>query len=261
MTNLENLLRASLQENTPPAEPDDSLAVRVAATGHRRQRARRAGVAAVALVAVAGIAWGSIALPRPGQPAVPAAPPSVQATAGTPSPSESIPAPPAADASVRDVSGLGSWTQVGDLRFRTNSFASPTGTFRCFLGTAGAGCLATPPAPDVKPVEGGCGDTPISGPDVWGTAPATWGCHGDPQAFPYLGDPEYADFVAWWDADFGDSVRVPGMPPATLAVLPNGKSLVAGDFRCSMANDAVTCRNTRTGHGFFASRSELNLKP
>jgi hypothetical protein len=145
-----------------------------------------------------------------------------------------------------------------------NYFASPTGNLHCFISRAGAGCSGEKWDKGVKPSRKSCGsEGVVMGPEVWGSAAAAWACGTDPHSFPYLGKGPDAggEGVAWWDETFGDSIPSPSAPSVRLAVLPYGKTLVAGDFSCSMARDGVTCSNALTGHGFHVSRAKVDLQP
>lgn len=53
-------------------------------------------------------------------------------------------------------------------------------------------------------------------------------------------------FVGGTTADGGDGRVVK-------PVLPYGQSLTAGGVTCTMRVTGITCRNGRTGHGFFIS--------
>jgi hypothetical protein len=60
-------------------------------------------------------------------------------------------------------------------------------------------------------------------------------------------------------ATSGMSGRIFGISPSSvssvpLTVLRNGQTVGAGVFRCTYRSAAVTCRNTRSGHGFTISR-------
>jgi len=37
--------------------------------------------------------------------------------------------------------------------------------------------------------------------------------------------------------------------------------MVSGELRCASARQGLTCRNTRTGAGFFLSRERYRLTP
>ncbi|HEY3339116.1 MAG TPA: hypothetical protein VGK18_11475 [Propionicimonas sp.] len=256
MIDLDDLIRQSLREHTHATAPDDTLAELVVAKGRHVRRTRAAGLAATALVAVAGLAWGWAALPLLAQQGIAAAP-----TMSRPTPSEPTPAP---KATVRNVAKLGDPSEgANGTTFLRNDFASPTGNFHCFISTAGAGCSGEKWDKGVKPSRKTCGATEgaVLGPELWGGATAAWECGSDPHSLPFLADGADAGGkgVAWWDPTFGDSIPFPPDSSVRLAVLPYGKTLVAGDFSCSMARDGVTCSNAVSGHGFRVSRAKVDL--
>lgn len=254
MNDLDDLIRASLRQHTPAAAPAEDLAEAVTATGRRIRRARTAGLAALSLVVVAGLAWGWAALPLLAQQGVDAVPTMSRPTTVRPTPT---PKP-----TVRDVSAMGEPSQGDhDTEFLNNSFASPSGNFHCFISTAGAGCAGEKWARGVAPSRSKvCPDTePLLGPELWGSAPAAWSCGSDPHSIPLLGG-EGGQGVSWWDSTFGGSIPLASHPSVKVAVLPYGRTLVAGDFSCSMAKDGVTCSNIRTGHGFRVSRGRVDLE-
>jgi hypothetical protein len=257
MNDLDDLIRTSLHAHTSTTTPDAGLAGRVTEAGRRIRRIRRAGVAAVVLAAVTGVTWTATTLPRLSTPVIAASPTVPQPTAV---PTTSGRPTPSADATVRDVSTVGSPSEYETYTFLNNSFASPSGNLHCFISASGAGCAGREWDAGVQPSQKEtCSDSePVLGPEVWGDGKAAWACGHDPHSLPYLGE-EGGEMVEWWDATFGESVRDENA--LNLAVLPYGKTLVAGDFRCTMAEDGVTCRNTRTGHGFHASRAKVDLKP
>jgi hypothetical protein len=45
------------------------------------------------------------------------------------------------------------------------------------------------------------------------------------------------------------------------AGLGYGSTMVSGELRCASARQGLTCRNTRTGAGFFLSRERYRLMP
>lgn len=268
MNDMDDLIRASLHQHTPTAPTDEGLAGRVATAGRRARRVRAAGAATLTLALVAGAAWAVTTLPRFTDPGV-AAYPSSTRPAITPTAPSSPPTRPAstrpstsADGTVRDVSTIGVESEVGKYTFLNTFFAAPSGNLFCFINTAGAGCTALTWAAGVEPAQKQvCADgEPVVGPEVWGKGRAAWVCGTDPHSFPYLNG-EGGDGVTWWDAEFGQTTPYPVDPTVTLAVLPYGKTLVAGDLRCSMATDGVRCTNTRTGQGFHASREKVTLHP
>jgi hypothetical protein len=42
-------------------------------------------------------------------------------------------------------------------------------------------------------------------------------------------------------------------------VLPYGESITAGVLRCESADSGITCRDTKTGHGFSIARQAYQL--
>ena len=252
MNDFDDLIRTSLREHTPATAPDDTLADQVAATGRRIRQTRMAGVAALALVVVVGIAWGWAALPLFTQQGVAAMP-----TMSQPTPSHPASSP---DPSVRDVSATGSPEGINYTGALDNYFASPSGNFHCFISTAGAGCAGEKWDKGVKPSKKTCqGVGSVIGPELRGGTAAAWVCDTDPHSKPFL-SAAGGDGVTWWDPTFGESIPAPSDPSTKLAVLPYGKTLVAGDFSCSMAKDGVTCSNALSGHGFHVSRSKVDLE-
>ena len=266
MSDFDDLIRASLRDHTPAALPDEALAGRAAATGRRIRRARIAGGAALAIVTVLGVAWGSTVLPGRAQQNIAATPSPVSPTSVQPTPSESATSGPtpteptfSSGGTVRDVSLVGARAGYPESEeYLENFFASPSGNFLCTLSTVGARCTGTWNK-GVEPPRTMCDDGVVEGVQVEGTKPAAWFCGSDAQSFPFLND-EGGDGVDWWDATFGESIPWPMDPSVQLAGLPYGKTLVAGDFRCSMAKAGVTCTNTRTGAGFLTSRAKVDFK-
>lgn len=230
----------------------------------KAQPTLRAGIAALALSTVAGLTWGCVAEP-PSQTAAPATTPS----ALTPSVTTPTPSPTATptDDSVRDVSELGEPADYGTGTFPVSFFAAPGGSYICFIGTGGAGCQVwySKPANEPTADEVCKGDRePVSGPQLLGSEPAAWVCRSDPMALPFLRG-EKANrknkALAWWDPTFGTSASGRGEDAQRLAVLPDGKTLVAGDFRCTSTENGATCENTSTGEGFRATRAKVDLLP
>lgn len=247
---LDTVIRGSLNHHARAEAPDEGLVPRVVALGRRRRATRRAGVAALALAGMGAAAWGvSTLVPRTDLVATAPAP-TTPAAVTTPS------APTTPQIQAKDISAL-----------PESHFASPTGNIECSLRPAGgdgmpafafcglmnADAGAVPPATAACPAEG----LAVVGVRVTADGASRWVCAGDKQTFPYLGSGEY---VAWWDHEFGSSVPAPGGPAQTLVVLPYDKALVGGDFRCSMAQDGVTCENTATGHGFHLNRAGATLR-
>ena len=52
----------------------------------------------------------------------------------------------------------------------------------------------------------------------------------------------------------GDTSMDPHAP-----ILPYGRTIVRGVLSCSSATTGMTCRSSRTGHGFFISRQGFRL--
>lgn len=216
----------------------------------KAQPTLRAGIAALALFTVAGLIWGCVA-EDPSRAVTTATSPSASQVDAT------------ADATERDVSRMGGPAERDRVRYLANFFASPSGNFLCFISAAGAGCAGSTWDAGVRPSRKICkGEGGVMGPELWGTTPAAWACGTDPHSLPFLNSGTDDDNlgVAWWDARFGASAPFPPEPSQQLAILPDGKALVAGDFRCSVAKDTVTCRNSRTGEGFRVSRAKVDLK-
>ena len=71
--------------------------------------------------------------------------------------------------------------------------------------------------------------------------------------------------------DFGQGLMVSRTGPARFVcagdtsmdphapVLPYGRTVTRGGLSCSSATSGMTCRSTRTGHGFFISRQGYRL--
>lgn len=217
----------------------------------KAQPALRAGIAVLALSTVAGLIWGCVAEH-----------PSGAATTATIRSASQVVA--TADAAERDVSRMGEPAEKDRVRYLANYFASPAGNFLCFISAAGAGCAGRTWQAGVEPSRKICrGEGAVMGPELWGATPAAWACGTDSHSLPFLSSrTDGANRgVAWWDAAFGASAPFPPESSQQLAILPDGKALVAGDFRCWVAADAVTCRNSRTDEGFRVSRARVDLKP
>lgn len=266
MTDLDDLIRTSLRERTAAAATDDSLAGRVQATGRRLRRARTAGVSALAIAVVIGAVWGWSILPGR----------TPQNVAASPSPNPTATVQPTTDGSVTPVPtrATPTFSPGGTVRDVTNTgepvdypeaslesyFASPSGNFQCTISAAGSRCTGTWDK-GVEPSRKICDvDEVVEGVQVAGTKPAAWFCGSDAQSFPFLGS-EGGKGVNWWDSTFGETMPAPWDHSQRLAILPYGKTLVAGDFRCTMAKTGVTCINTRSGQGFTTSRSQVDLTP
>jgi hypothetical protein len=72
------------------------------------------------------------------------------------------------------------------------------------------------------------------------------------------------------DFDWGGSVNVSGNGPGEVGcvsdttrgagkALPYGESIEAGSFRCTSAEDGMTCENRDSGHGFFLARETYRV--
>lgn len=258
MNDLDDLIRRSLHEHAPAVAPDPALAARSRTTGRRIRGARTVGGITLELVVVAGLAW--IVADPPGlgiSPVVASPAPATVTTSAPPTPSASGPTVP----TTRDVSTTGAVAERDSASYLVSFFASPTGDLHCFISTAGAGCQGAW-AEGVQPAHSICkGEGAVLGPEVWGRGPAKWECGTDPHSLPFLYGDDSGDETAWWDSGFGAAITDPDNPDQTLAVLPNGRSLVAGDFTCTTAGDGVTCTNSRTGEGFRARTTKVTLTP
>lgn len=271
MNNLDDLIRSSLNKHTPATAPDGGLAGRAKAVGRRVRMVQAGGVALLAVVLSVGVIWGVTTLPGRSQSIVAASPQPGPASTSV-APSESAGSSPSAtavrpstsaDGKVRDVSKLGAPADGQEGEMLVNYFASPTGNFHCFISTVGAGCTGQDWDAGVEPSRAVCkgSEGGVMGPEIWGTANAAWECGTDPHSFPFFYDSENPDEspVAWWDESFGESAPWSVDPTQTLAILPYGKTLVAGDFSCTMAKAGVSCHNSATGSGFKASRAKVEL--
>lgn len=278
MNDLDDLIRTSLHEHTAAGTADDTLAERVEATGRRVRRQRRVAGAALALAVVGGLGWGTSLIPRPVQPGIVASPSPVPTSSSptsgaspSPSPSTTLVRPNwDPTATTRDVSTVGEQIEysaagITPRETRANYFSSPSGKFWCTISTEFANCNNNVDMPGIEPTrtELGCDDGVVEGVEVTGKGRGAWYCGSDQTQYPQLNDPNgwgmSVDGTLWWDAEFGQTR--PGLqdPTYTLAVLPYGKTLIAGDFRCTTATTGVTCTNSRTQHGFRISQYELKL--
>jgi|GEM_PF-2396847 len=280
MNDIDELLRESLQEHTPVTAPDDTLADRVAGAGRRVQRNRRIGVAGLGVALVAGLAVSLPPLTRTNAPI--AATPSPSPTASvTMSPTESSSPDPTpsttlvrpnwdSTSTTRDVSTVGEQIEyaaadVKPREARANFFSSPSGKFWCTISTEFANCNNIVEMPGIAPTREhiGCDDGVVAGVEVNSKGRGAWYCSGDQNQYPQLNDVDgfgrSIDGTLWWDAAFGQTRAEMDNPASILAVLPYGKTLIAGDFRCTTATTGVTCTNTRTTHGFRISQSAVKL--
>lgn len=124
-------------------------------------------------------------------------------------------------------------------------FASPTGRIWCALSDEWALCHF-PRGMDSSRVPPSSTVCPGAELDVTGVSvidAADYFCSGGAEALPQT-DGEY---VAWWKTTGFPSVKYDGQ---RLAVLPYGRTLVAGDFVCLSEKVGVTCGNIATGKGF-----------
>lgn len=274
MNDLDDLIRGSLNTHAPAAPADDTLADRVSSAGRRIRRNRRIGVAVLALALIAGLAAG---LPRlTGASAPIAATPSVAPTnwatstptaPSSPSPSTTLVRPNwDPSASTRDVSTVGEQIEysaagITPRETRANFFSSPSGKFWCTISTEFANCNNNVDMPGIEPTRTklGCDDGVVEGVEVAGKGRAAWYCGSDQNQFPQLNAGMSVDGTLWWDAQFGQTRSELDNPAYKLAVLPYGKTLIAGDFSCTTATTGVTCTNSRTHHGFRISESAVKL--
>ncbi|PFG15772.1 hypothetical protein ATK74_0292 [Propionicimonas paludicola] len=280
MNDLDDLIRTSLVEHTSAGTPDDTLAERVEATGRRIRRQRRVAGITASLVAVAGLGWGATLLPHPAQPGIAASPSPVPSSS---SPTSSAPPSPSQTpsttlvrpnwdptATTRDVSSVGEQIEysAADIKLRetrVSFFSSPSGKFWCSISTEFANCDNNVEMPGIEPTREqlGCDDGVVEGVEVNTVGRGAWWCGSDQTQYPQLNDPNgwgmSVDGTLWWDAQFGQTR--PGLqdPSYTLAVLPYGKTLTAGDFSCTPETSGVTCTNARTKHGFRISQSAVKL--
>ena len=278
MNDLDDLIRTSLHEHTSAGTPDDTLAERVEATGRRIRRQRRVAGITASLVVVAGLGWGTTLIPHPAQPGIVASPspvPSSSTSSASPTPSSTLVRPSwNPTAAVRDVSTVGEpiehFGPKGEPRAtRANFFAAPGGILSCTISTEFASCDSNVPMLGIQPTreELGCEDGVVEGVQVNNEGRGAWYCGSDKTQYPQLNDPDgngmSVDGTLWWDAMFGTTEADPANPSSTLAVLPYGRTLTAGDYTCSTVTDAettgVTCTNTRTTHGFWISRQAVKL--
>jgi len=280
MNDLDDLIRTSLLEHTAAGTADDTLAERVEATGRRVRRQRRVAGAALALAVVAGLGWGTSLIPRPVQPGIVASPSPVPSSSSptssaspsqTPTPSTTLVRPSwDPTATTRDVStvgeAIGHSEGSGKTReTRVNFFSSPSGKFWCSISAEFANCNNNVEMPGIEPTREqlGCDDGVVEGVEVNTAGRGAWYCGSDQTQYPQLNDVDgmgrSIDGTLWWDAEFGQTRPGLDNPSSTLAVLPYGKTLTAGDFSCTPETSGVTCTNSRTQHGFRISQSEVKL--
>jgi len=139
-------------------------------------------------------------------------------------------------------------------------FAAPSGNIQCYLSRSAAGCEVEQrdSGGTSEPcAEGGMLNNSVS---LDASDRGQQGCSHDWPGAPYLATRAGATQaprigVDWWDAQFGGTVDVFLNPETAIyAVLPYGKTLVAGDSRCTMTTDGPSCTNTATGHHFTVNR-------
>ena len=179
-------------------------------------------------------------------------------SAASPRATGSASASTSADGSERDVTGM------GDAEYEdgpVNFFASKSGNIWCNLATGSARCwaLTYDRGAELK----GCGkgaDGSQNFVDLRQGA-AQWGCGSDIGGLPFLDvkEGQRNAGVSWWDAEFGSTAKIESDSGTVLAVLPAGKTLIDGDFRCTMGKEVVTCTNTATNHGFVLSSAGAKL--
>lgn len=108
------------------------------------------------------------------------------------------------------------------------TFTSPTGNITCAMNAHAAGCDVDQMRWPLTAAQlASCGQANLTGLSLPAHGPARFDCRTD--------------------------VAVPN-PQRVLAY---GKSVTAGPITCSSATTGVTCRDRRTGHGFFASRDSF----
>jgi len=282
MNDLDDLIRTSLHEHTSAGTPDNTLAERVEATGRRIRRQRRVAGITASLVAVAGLGWGATLIPQLVQPGIVASPSPIPSSSSptssaspspsqTPTPSTTLVRPSwDSTATTRDVSTVGeaiehSGADGKSRETRASFFSSPSGKFWCTISTEFANCDNNVEMPGIEPTREqlGCDDGVVEGVEVNTEGRSAWYCGSDQTQYPQLNDPDgsgmSADGTLWWDAEFGQTRPGLDNPSYTLAVLPYGKTLTAGDFSCTSEKSGVTCTNTRTTHGFRISQSAVKL--
>ena len=107
-------------------------------------------------------------------------------------------------------------------------FISPTGNVACMIDADWARC-------DIIDRD-------------WSPPPRPADCEFDYGQGISLAPGESAQFVCAGDTAFG-----------TDEVLPYGDSITAGVLRCESADAGITCRDTKTGHGFSLARQAYQL--
>lgn len=101
--------------------------------------------------------------------------------------------------------------------------------------------------------------------DIYGTTGMTCFVYGGSLTYPEYDEKREGPC----DADFSGEVHFDGKSPGTTAttcrsdalgggpVLGYGHTLNVGQFSCTSATTGVTCRSTRTGHGFEVNKTRL----
>lgn len=139
----------------------------------------------------------------------------------------------------------------------TADFASPTGGLICGIDASGVRCAATVGALKTAPKSSTfCGGDLDANTIVIEKGKASWACYGGIPAYPVKDSQSTS-----WQHGFGTWANPASNPfgGQQLAVLPYGKSLIAGTYRCDMAQTGVTCRSTATGKGFQLRRAGVRF--
>ena len=110
-----------------------------------------------------------------------------------------------------------------------NSFRSPSGNIGCYMNDENVRC-------DIRARS-------------WNAPPKPADCDVDYGHGISVGTTGLADLIC-----AGDTALDP-----RAVVLAYGERNVVGDFSCASAQAGMTCRNTRTGSGFFLSRQRYQL--
>lgn len=211
------------------------------------------GVVLGVLLAAAGCSGPGVAPSPASSASVP--PPTTAATASgatttAPAPDPTVPTP-AAPAVPNAAGAIDVSSTVADAGYA--SFASPSGKIWCAFYDTGASCNFPPDyAATIPSTDQVCPDDPLNVTGVEVTsAGAAYFCSGDSGSNPVLNTDDPTS-TAWWTKTGWASVKVKGQK---LAILPYGKSLVAGDFVCASAKTGVTCGSLTTGKGFRMARA------
>lgn len=146
-----------------------------------------------------------------------------------------------------------------DVTGRDAAFATPSGNITCSSGR-GDGPQAFVRC-DVQTMSWPPPRKPADCDNDWGIAVtlevrAAFACVGDTVGgLANLGEP---GATSWFH---------PGVDPVATTVLdPSaglgyGSTMISGRLRCTSERQGLTCRNTRTGAGFFLSRERYRLMP